>query len=161
MFLPELDQNQSMKDDIREAYQKGMPIWAECGGFIYLNDTITGFGGETYSGVGIIPGQVKMYEGLAALGYVQALALEDSIIAKRGDVLRGHEFHYSVVSDLEYKSAFMLTGGKGKDFRLDGYVDGNLSASYVHIHFRSNPDAARCLLQACQEYQQSWKEARA
>ncbi|KUG05471.1 cobyrinic acid a,c-diamide synthase [hydrocarbon metagenome] len=152
MFLSRLSQNESMKDSVREAHKNGMPIWAECGGFMYLNEEIAGFTGETYSGVGIIPGQVKMSGSLAALGYVQAKALKDSIIAERGDVLRGHEFHYSIINGIDHSAAFTLMGGKGKDFRPDGYVAGNLAASYVHLHLRSNPGVARNLLKACEKY---------
>ena len=152
MFLSRLNQNQSMKDSVREAHKNGMPIWAECGGFMYLNEEITGFTGETYSGVGIIPGQAKMSGSLAALGYVQARALKDSIIAERGDVLRGHEFHYSTIDGIDHNAAFTLTGGKGKDLRPDGYVEGNLVASYVRLHLRSNPGVARKMLEACERY---------
>ncbi len=152
MFLPGLSQNVSMKESIRKAYRNGMPIWAECGGFMYLNDKISDFYEETYFGVGIIPGQVKMSETLAALGYVQARAVRKSIIAEQNDVLRGHEFHYSIMNGVEDSSAFTLTGGKGKDFRQDGYAEGNLAASYVHLHLRSNPGVARHLIQACEKY---------
>lgn len=153
MFLPELSGNHSMKESIQAARQGGMPIYAECGGFMYLTRTIMDFAGRGWAGVGIIPAEVKMSRQLQALGYVEATAGCDSIIAEPGDKLRGHEFHYSTLSGLDNCQApFSLKGGKGEDFRPDGYVEENLLASYVHLHMRSNPGAASRFLAACRLY---------
>jgi len=153
MFLEELSNNQAMMCSIKEAGNKGMPIFAECGGFMYLTQNIRDFRGETWTGVGIIPAQVKMTDKLAALGYVKATALKDSILANKGEVLKGHEFHYSQISGIdENEQAYSLEGGKGKDFRRDGYVKGNILASYVHLHLRSNSRVVDNFLNACKNY---------
>jgi cobyrinic acid a,c-diamide synthase len=153
VFLDELSANQAMMDSIREAVNKGIPVFAECGGFMYLARSISDFGGKTWSGVGIIPARVKMTNKLAALGYVEARALRDSILARKGEILKGHEFHYSQISGIdESEEAYLLAGRTGKDFRNDGYARGNILASYVHVHLRSNPLAVHHFLDACQNY---------
>ncbi|MEQ8236704.1 MAG: cobyrinate a,c-diamide synthase, partial [Syntrophomonadaceae bacterium] len=153
MFLDDLGQNQTMIDSIREADRKGMPILAECGGLMYLAETIQDFEGKTWKGAGLVPAQVEMGNRLAALGYVEATARHDSILACQGDVLRGHEFHYSRLSGLdESHMAFSLRGGMGSEGRGDGYQRGNLLASYLHLHLRSNPQAAKYFLATCSRY---------
>jgi len=153
MFLENLGQNQTMIDSIREADRKGMPILAECGGLMYLAETVRDFEGKVWKGAGLVPAQIEMSGRLAALGYVEATARQDSILACQGDVLRGHEFHYSRLSGLEESHmAFSLRGGMGSEGRGDGYQRGNLLASYLHLHLRSNPQAAKYFLASCSRY---------
>jgi len=154
LFLDELSGNQSMLTSIREAYQNKIPIFAECGGFMYLCRDITDWDGRNWSGVGIIPARVKMTRQLQALGYVEAIALQDSIVSRPGDTFRGHEFHYSTIESMRSdKYAYSLTGGRSSEQRYDGYIEGQLFASYVHLHLRSNTRAAVNFLQACANYQ--------
>lgn len=150
MFLPQLAKNKAMKNSIRYAHNCGIPIYAECGGLMYMMEKIQDFCGSTYEGVGLIPGTVKMQKKLAALGYVKAVATRESILANPGDELKGHEFHCSVLLNRQDSTAsYKLYGGKGEDGRLEGFVERNLLASYVHLHFRSNPVAAKKFLQVC------------
>jgi len=153
MFLGELSANQAMIGSIQEAVSKGIPIFAECGGFMYLAQSISDFSGKSWPGAGIIPAQVKMTDKLAALGYVKATAWQDSILANKGEVLVGHEFHYSQISGIdESEKAYLLDGGIGKELRSDGYVKENILASYVHLHLRSNPLAVNNFINACKNY---------
>jgi cobyrinic acid a,c-diamide synthase len=153
MFLPVLTANHDMKESIRQAHQDAMPIWAECGGYLYLSRQITDWSGHSWNGVGIVPARVQMAGNLQALGYVQARAVRDSLIAAAGDVLRGHEFHYSQIEGLPAdRHAFALKGGRNPDERKEGYVEGNLFASYLHLHLRSNPGAVRRFLAACRSH---------
>lgn len=150
MFLPRLAQNAGMRESIRRAAQKGIPIYAECGGLMYLTEKIIDFEGRPYQGVGLVPGHVRMRNELAALGYVTARPVRESILARPGEELRGHEFHYSEISPPSTGSAaYKLYGGRGEDGRFEGYARDNLLASYLHLHFRSNPSAAKRFLQAC------------
>lgn len=120
---------------------------------MYLTRIITDFEDRKWPGVGIIPAEVKMSKKLQALGYIEATALKNSIVARKGEVLRGHEFHYSQIMGLDNnQSAYSLVGGKGEDYRREGYVDNNLLASYIHLHFRSNPSMAARFLQACRGF---------
>jgi cobyrinic acid a,c-diamide synthase len=155
MFLDQLEGNVSMRESIRAACRQAMPIWAECGAYVYLSEKIRDFSGKTWTGVGIIPAEVKMTNSLVAMGYVEATAQKDSIIARKGDVIRGHEFHYSRLEGIGAgQAAFSLRGAKGGEFRGDGYAQANVLGTYVHLHLRSNPQAAHNFLNACRKYHQ-------
>lgn len=154
-FLPTLSANQVMKQQLEASYHKGMPIYAECGGLMYLCSSITNLAGQVYHGVGLVPGQVKMGKRLAALGYVRGKTQQPSIFGEAGVELKGHEFHWSTMEDLPgEKSAYQLTGGRGRDGRWEGYVQGNLLASYLHLHFRYNQQVADNYLAACVAYKE-------
>lgn len=94
MFLHELENNRSMKDSIRQAAASGMPVYAECGGLMYLCRKIQGFDGDAYEMAGLVPGVCEMQKKLQRVGYVTGKALRKSIIADEGDILKGHEFHF-------------------------------------------------------------------
>ncbi len=150
MFLGPLGSNDGMIASLRRVFGQGIPILAECGGFMYLAAKITDFKGVSSPGAGLVPGEVKMKDKLAALGYVRATALNRSIIAEPGDIIKGHEFHYSEIEGIRAQDQpFTLAGGKGRDGRRDGYVKGHMLASYVHIHFRSNPETIKNYLDTC------------
>lgn len=160
VFLPQLASRTSMLSSIRAAHKKGLPIYAECGGFIYLCQTISDFNGRSWPGVGIIPAEARMGKSLAGLGYVEVRLFKDSILGSQGDVYRGHEFHYSQVTGLNpADAAYSLSGGKGEEGRRDGYVQGNLLASYAHLHLRSNPAAARNFLESCCRFKEKGSHA--
>ncbi|HWP95265.1 MAG TPA: cobyrinate a,c-diamide synthase [Syntrophomonadaceae bacterium] len=156
MFLDTLNGNHSMLAAIRQAHADSMPIFAECGGYMYLTRRIHDWSGNSWTGVGIVPAEIRMTRKLQALGYVEATALGDSILAGTGDVLRAHEFHYSTIEGLSpEQSALILTGGRRMEERTDGYAGGGLFASYLHLHLRSNPLVACHFLNACQAYHDS------
>lgn len=154
-FLPTLAANQFMKQQIVDCYHRGMPIYAECGGLMFLCQSICTRSGEEFPGVGLVPARVKMANKLAALGYVRAKMISSNILGEPGMELKGHEFHWSTMSDLPHAAAYRLTGGRGEENRLEGYAKENLLASYVHLHFRYNQAAAMNFLAACRNYQQS------
>lgn len=152
-FLPMLAANQLLKQEIVDRGQQSMPIYAECGGFMYLCESITNLAGQSFTGVGLVPSQVKMGQRLAALGYVQARLTKTSLLGEAGMVLKGHEFHWSTMEDLPAATnIYQLTGGRGEEGRGEGYASKQILASYVHLHFRYNPRAAHYFLTACQKY---------
>ena len=143
LFMKKLSENQSMITSLQNAHDKGLPIFAENGGFMYLAQRIVDFQGSSWPTVGLVPIEVRITNRLAVLGYVKATFLKKSILGEIGHEIKGHEFHYYVTSEIsEEESAFSLVGGKGADFRRDGYTKGNLFASHVHVHLRSNPKVA-------------------
>lgn len=154
-FLPELAANQLIKQQIIAAHQSGMPIYAECGGLMYLCQGICSLSGEEFPGVGLVPARVKMERKLAALGYVRARLVKPTLLGEPGLELRGHEFHWSTISALSpADAAYQLSGGRGTEERPEGYAKANLLASYVHLHFRYNPTAAGNFLAQCTRYGQ-------
>ncbi|MBM7854346.1 cobyrinic acid a,c-diamide synthase [Desulfohalotomaculum tongense] len=153
VFLPRLSANRAMRTELKSMARRGVPIYAECGGFMYLCSDIYGMDGISYPGVGLVPGTVKMQNSLSALGYVTGKLQKNCLLGRAGDLIKGHEFHWSTVSGLSPgHAAYSLQGGRGQDGRRDGYTLGNLFASYVHIHWRGNPGAARNFLLACAKY---------
>ena len=156
MFLHELRENESMKSSIRSLALKGVPIYAECGGLMYLCKNIQGFADEVYDMVGIVPAVCKMQKKLQRVGYVKGTALSSSIIAEKGDELKGHEFHFSTMEDEgNFSWAYSLQGTRQKTSHIEGYSHGNILASYLHLSFDGNPKAADHFIESCKKYRDS------
>lgn len=154
-FAAQLADNIRLKDDLHTLAASGMPIYAECGGYMYLCRSIKDRSGQTYPMAGIIPAIVEMQPKLAALGYREVRAIQDSLLLPEDSRMRGHEFHYSTLtadhSDT-YPYAYETTGLRG--VKKEGYCSGNILAGYTHVHFASNPDAALRWVRICSEYHQ-------
>ncbi|MGM0471780.1 MAG: cobyrinate a,c-diamide synthase [Bacillota bacterium] len=136
-FLAELSANQKLKESISRAIQAGLPTYAECGGLMYLTEEIIDQQDKQYPMVGLIPGTIQMQDSLQAMGYVEARAWQDSILLKEGSKIRGHQFHYSKLLGIstEARAAYQL----GEQNELVGYCRDNLLASYLHLHFATQP----------------------
>lgn len=159
MFVRELSANVLMRNAILRAAASGMPIYAECGGLMYLTRQIIDFDGHAYDMAGVIPAICQMQSKLETVGYVETTALKDNVLCAGGETLRGHEFHFSRmipdVSTEEFPWAFefkkMRTGAK----YLGGYVAGEVLASYLHMHFAGNRQAAKRFVERCKLYKHS------
>lgn len=155
MFADAIAQNLEFMAVVRGEFSRGMPVYAECGGMMFLSGSITGYDGREYRMAGIIPGKTVMLKKRAGLGYVTATALRDSVLAAAGRRIRGHEFHYSVLEGLDGADhAYLLEKEGEAPPRPDGYASGNLLASYLHIHFAGCPEEARRFIRACKSYRQ-------
>lgn len=153
MFLKELSQNNSFIKDVKRAADSGMPIYAECGGLMYLVSHVTGFEGRSYEVTGILPGSCRMDNKRAGLGYVTAKAYTDNILCRKGEMIRGHEFHYSVFErGKNCWPAYELKKWGDETPRLDGASSGNIMASYVHLHFAGCDQAAVNFVQTCTNF---------
>jgi cobyrinic acid a,c-diamide synthase len=123
--------NASMREAVKAFAESGRPIYAECGGLMYLCQDM----------VGIIPARAEMTERLT-LGYRELEVLGDSPLAVAGQRLRGHEFHYSkLVTNTPMPPAYRMSDG-----RQEGFLLGNVLASYVHVHLGSDPRLAERLV---------------
>jgi cobyrinic acid a,c-diamide synthase len=156
LHAEELSRNTSMLESIHNWADSGNPIYAECGGLMYLSQGINDFTGNFLKMTGIFPfeTQIPPYPPLAKgcmgglrphLGYREILLKDDCIIGKRGDRVRGHEFHYSEIkesSNTGLSSQYKVKDGSGQNIQDEGYKFKNTLASYIHIHFGSNPDIA-------------------
>ncbi len=164
MFLERLAANESMRQDIRDAAQAGVPIVAECGGYMYLCRRVAAFDGAEYPMAGLIPQICRMEKNLQTVGYVEATALADNVLCATGETLRGHEFHFSsMVADSSGEAvtpAFRFRKNRTGAEYMAGYVNGNVLASYLHIHFAGNPAAARRFVGCCTEHRQSTEGSR-
>ena len=131
-----LSANSTMRTSIAAAITNGLPTYAECGGLLYLCNTLTDIDGHSWPMVGAVPAQAAMHPRLQRMGYREGTLREDCLLAPAGTALRGHEFHYSACSCDAAHAAYMLDG------MLEGYVRGNLLASYLHLHFAGCPQVA-------------------
>lgn len=157
MFLDALSENREMLTEMKQAADDGMPIYAECGGLMYLCESVTDFAGTRYPLTGIVPATTQMEKKLQRVGYVTATAQQDSIIATKGATLRGHEFHFSTLlpeNDEIYPWAYELIGSRNVTPHKEGYVSQNVLASYLHLAWDGSPQAARRFLTVCHDYRQ-------
>lgn len=152
MFAQKLQANKKIRAAIRTAAENNLPIYAECGGFMYLMDSITDFGGRNFEMCGVIPARAVMTDKLQTVGYIDAEILQDCIIGKAGEKLHAHEFHFSTAEISEDKNIFSCKRMRtGKIFRA-GFFEKNIVASYLHIHFAGCPNAADNFIAACKNY---------
>lgn len=153
VFAAELAANISMKKSVADAAENGMPIYAECGGFMYLTREIKDFNNIAHRMTGVIPLNCKMNDRLRTVGYVTAEALSDNIIALKGEKLRGHEFHFSnTETDKEVPQAFEFTKNRTQEKYTAGFAKGNILGSYLHLHFAGFPNAAERFVDRCLKY---------
>ena len=147
MYAAELSRNAPMLDSIRGAGERGLPIYAECGGLMYLGRSLRGFDGDGHGMVGLLPFDSIMENNLT-LGYRTVRALADSPLLERGDEVRGHEFHWSSLDgEPEAEAAYMIL----EQERRGGFIAGNVLASYVHLHFASRPGMAQRFIEYCKK----------
>ncbi|MFZ2411979.1 MAG: cobyrinate a,c-diamide synthase [Candidatus Methanoperedens sp.] len=148
LFAKELSASPTRRG-IKKAAEDGMPIYGECGALLYLNESLET--DRTYKMAGVLGARSRMTDKLQALGYTEALAILDSPLAKKGKVIRGHEFHYSVTDcDKDATLVYILRRGKGIIDGKDGLMEYNTVASYMHTHPASN--SFDVFLRSCSKY---------
>ncbi|HGL5829201.1 TPA: cobyrinate a,c-diamide synthase [Citrobacter koseri] len=133
--------NTPMLAQMRAAHQRGVAIYAECGGLMYLGSTLEDASGEIHRMVDVIPGHSKMGKRLTRFGYCEAQAREQTLLAAAGEVLRGHEFHYSdfLPENPAVMACRKVRDGKTLQELSGGWQVGNTFASYLHVHFAQRP----------------------
>jgi len=154
LYAERLDKNAGMKVALRDAVAADMPVYAECGGFVYLTEGLEESENQSAADfAGIFPVRCRMLPRRRALGYRQAELTESAIIGTKGAVVRGHEFHYSEIGPMPEKvGRCYQVSRKGEALGLEGFRTRNCLASYIHLHFGSNPDIAATFVAACREY---------
>jgi cobyrinic acid a,c-diamide synthase len=138
------------REQIKRASQDGMPIYGECGGLMYLCSSIVSEEGSC-SMVGALPATTIMTNKLQALSYVEAEVSGENPVVAKGRTVRGHEFHYSRLQcDSDARFAYRLCRGKGIKDCMDGLVEHNTLAGYLHTHFYSF--SADKFIDSCKSY---------
>jgi cobyrinic acid a,c-diamide synthase len=142
-----LAKNGTLLRDLREAADAGVPIYAECGGFMLLAGAI-----DDMAMAGIFPGRARMLKKRKALGYREVTFTADNPLGPQGTTARGHEFHYSEM-DLPdtVATCYRLSRRGGEELGVEGYRTGNVLGSYIHLHFGSNPRLAENFVTFCRE----------
>jgi len=143
LYAAALAENAPLMADLRQAHAQGLPIYAECGGFMYLTQGITDLEGQWHDMVGLVPGDMRMTPKLAGLGYRTVVSPRGNFLIPPGQPLRGHEFHWSVWSQQEKldetTAAWQVQPRRaGAVTRWDGYAQDNLLASYIHLPFATD-----------------------
>lgn len=154
LYAAELGENRSMREFIRRAAEEGMPILGECGGYLYLLEELEGEDGNMYPMAGVFSGSGKREERLRHFGYVTVQTGADSSYLKKGQQIRGHEFHYWHCQKDETEGAMEakkpLGGKKWPAMRIKHQV----TAGFPHLYYPSLPEFAERFARACMEYGQ-------
>ena len=151
LYAEQLDKNVTMKEAIRSAVTADMPVYAECGGFVYLTEGLEGSDNQLAANfVGVFPVRSRMLPRRKALGYRQAELTDNVIIGTAAALLRGHEFHYSVIGNMpkEVERCYSVSR-RGITLGQEGFSVRNCLASYIHLHFGSNHSIAGAFVAAC------------
>ena len=150
LYLAQLSENTTMRADIRRAVERGMPCFAECGGFMYLHETLKGRDGKAWPMAGVIGGESYPTDKLGRFGYITLTSQKETLLGPQGQGLKGHEFHYW--DSTCPGNAFHAQ----KPLRKRGWecvvAEKNVFAGYPHLYFYSNPQAAKNFAQACLDY---------
>lgn len=156
LYGRELEQNKSMRQDIRKRIENGLPTHAECGGYLYLHQRLTDQEGKTWQMASVLEGEALFTDRLQHFGYVILTAKEDTLLCKKGDSIRAHEFHRCQSSVLQ--EAF-LTEKNGKSW--GSFVSCySLLAGFPHIHYYANPDFAVNFCNSCRKYHKEQQKRR-
>ncbi len=153
LYAAQLAENETMKESLRMAVTSDIPVYAECGGFIYLTEGIGASDNQPSADfVGIFPVRCRMLPRRKALGYRQAELTQDISIGLKGAVVRGHEFHYSEIGTMpaEVERCYQVSR-QAVALGFEGYRIRNCLASYIHVHFGSNPSIAGAFVASCRE----------
>lgn len=150
LFAGQLSQNSGMLRSVREKITAGMPVIAECGGFMYLHEKLIGENGMEYPMVGIIRGRTFSTPKLQRFGYVKLHAHEDNLLCEKGGVIPAHEFHYWDSDSCG--SGFMAEKeSSGKQWECV-HASKNMYAGFPHLYFYADIAAAERFLSACAEF---------
>ena len=137
-YAEALGANEPLKERVRRFSAEGRPVIAECGGLLYLVRELDG-----HPMCGVLDAKARMTNHLT-LGYREARALSDSPLMREGTLVRGHEFHYSIVEPEAGERPAWELAGRGPE----GFISGSVHASYLHTHWAAMPEVPRRLVRA-------------
>lgn len=156
LYAAQLSQNTLMLRSVIELADRGMPLYAECGGLMYLSQGIEDFNGKFFKMAGVFEFKTCMTKGRAHLGYRHVVLKKDCMLGRKGEVLKGHEFHYSAISGFpKTDTLYSIKDSAGYALADEGYPVANTIASYVHLHFGSNKNISESFVNFIKETR--WK----
>ncbi len=145
-----LTENVALRESIRRFAAAGRPIYAECGGLMYLAQALEDADGRLHPMVGVLPATVRMRPRSLTLAYTEIETVRDSVVGPAGSRARGHEFHASTLDPVPGSIERLYRARRhGAGERDEGYLVGRALMSYVHVHFASNPGFAEAFVTAC------------
>jgi cobyrinic acid a,c-diamide synthase len=148
LYAAALSGNSGLLQEVRGFAKANKPVYAECGGLMYLAEKLITIEGQTYPLVGVLPLAIEMTKSLVHFGYADVEFTHDCLLGEKGTIVRGHSFHCSRIAahhslQYAYRVHYSLSGRKEQE----GFVNGRVLASYIHLHFRSNPSLVSSFLQ--------------
>ena len=158
MNLDDLVSKKEMSEAVKELADEGLPIYAECGGLIYLAKDIV-WKGKEYSLSGVLPIRIQMNDKPQGHGYCEAVVDGDNPFYESGEQIKGHEFHYSKIYeyDTNLKTSLSLSRGVGCFNKRDGLIYKNVFASYIHVHALATPQWVNGIIKSAQKFKASKK----
>jgi len=151
LFAKKLSENESMKNSIRKAIESGMPSLAECGGFMYLHNSIETKEGEKFPMVGLIDGDCTYLGHLSKFGYVRLEDIKGKYLKdETRNMIRGHEFHYYESSNNGNDCIARKPVG-GREWE-SSFVTESSWWGFAHLYYPSNPQFARTFVEKCREW---------
>lgn len=149
LYAPKLAQNKEFLKQLKLFIEENKPVYAECGGLMYLSQGVIDFDGHTYDLVKAFPFWTQMNK-TVKLSYVDVCTNKPSLYVPENTQMKGHVFHFSDITQEkeEIPTMYSLTAFNEKIFK-EGYVYKNTLASYVHLHFKSNPLFAKAFVETC------------
>lgn len=149
LYARKLSENKAMLTCIREAVQGGMPCLAECGGFLYLHESLADPDQKEYQMAGVIKGKAASRGKLVRFGYICIEGQKDGAYLKNGEVIRGHEFHYWDSTD-NGRDCLAVKPDKTRSWQCI-HMEGNLFAGYPHLYLPSFVPFARRFVNQCMQ----------
>ncbi|MEI6791198.1 MAG: cobyrinate a,c-diamide synthase [Myxococcaceae bacterium] len=141
LYAKKLSENKTLLKQILNLAENNLPIYAECGGLIYLSEAVQNPDDKNYYPMlGVFPFQVDFSDKLA-LSYVRCRLLKDCLIGQKGDQMKGHVFHRTQIRQ-PFEPACEIENLADDSIGLEGYVYKNVFASYAHLHFNNCPRVA-------------------
>ena len=144
-----LTSNVRMRESLRTFAQRGGPVYAECGGLMYLARAIRTLDDAIHPMVGLFDGEAVMKPKLQALGYVEVETQCPTLLGAAGLRFRGHQFRYSELVGQTGPAAYSIRTRRSANALREGWTAHNVLASYVHAHWASNEMAARGFVESC------------
>ncbi len=153
MNLNDLVLNREMLERVKLRAERGLPIYAECAGLMYLASCLE-WNGNAYRMSGVLPITVRVSRKPQGHGYCEASVDGKNAFFRQGSVLKGHEFHYSRIVDHDagLRTSLRLTRGVGSFDKRDGLTYKNVFASYMHLHATSCPEWASGMIECARKY---------
>jgi len=134
LYLEELAASPTL-DYLHQQASADLPVFGECGGMMVMSQALVSTEGKSYEMAKILPARVEMVDSLQGLGYTEVKIIADTTIGRKGQMLRGHEFHYSrLIPESDVRYGLEMDRGKGITGKHDGLIQNNAIGTYSHFH---------------------------
>jgi cobyrinic acid a,c-diamide synthase len=156
-FGAQLAANTGMRAALQAYAAQGLPIYAECGGLMYLCEWLEDLNGQRYPQVGLIPGGTRMTTRLQQFGYAEATFVQDTLLGPAHTTVRGHRFHYSIYEPgaMSLPCAYRITRATTGETHYEGFWRDHVLATYLHVHLGNQPHMAQYFVDFCQRQRQA------